>query len=160
MQKRFVLLFGAIALGLGACSSASGAPPSDAPEPVTYDALITEITTSGEPTVVNSWASWCPPCRSEAPLLAIAAKLNDGIHFVMLNTNDNPADAAEFISQAFSDAPMTQYADTSGAVTFELGGGRGLPVTFFYDSAGEIVQIHRGILDEPTLAFYLDEITR
>jgi hypothetical protein len=55
---------------------------------------------------------------------------------------------------------MTHYEDKSGAVTFELGGGRGLPVTFFYDASGEVVQIHRGILDEPTLAFYLDEIKR
>ena len=121
---------------------------------------MTEITTLGEPTVVNSWASWCPPCRSEAPLLATAAQLNEDVRFVMLNTNDNPTDAAAFIGQAFSDAPMTQYADESGAVTFEMGGGRGLPVTFFYDAAGEIVQIHLGILDEPTLAFYVDEITQ
>jgi hypothetical protein len=33
-------------------------------------------------------------------------------------------------------------------------------VTFFYDSAGSLVQVHRGILDEPNLAFYLDEIKR
>lgn len=160
MQKRFLFLLSAITLLAAACSSASTAPPSDAPEPVTYDALMAEITTLGKPTVVNSWASWCPPCRSEAPLLAIAAQLNEDVHFVMLNTNDNPTDAAEFIGQAFSDAPMTQYADESGSVTFEMGGGRGLPVTFFYGAAGEIVQIHLGILDEPTLAFYIDEITQ
>ncbi len=160
MQKRLLLLVSLIAIVGAACSSASGAEPSDAPEPVTYDALITEITTSGMPSVVNSWASWCPPCRSEAPLLATAARTNEEVSFIMLNTNDNPADASEFIGQTFSDAPMTQYADTSGAVTFELGGGRGLPVTFFYDAEGEVVQIHRGILDEPTLAFYLDEIKR
>jgi len=78
----------------------------------------------------------------------------------MLNTNDNPSDAAAFIGEAFTAIPMTHYADESGAVTFELGGGRGLPVTFFYNSSGEMVHVHRGILDEPTLAFYLDEIKR
>ena len=134
--------------------------PALAPESVAYDTLISEITTSGGPTVVNSWAAWCPPCRSEAPLLSTAARTNDGVHFIMLNTKDNPADAAAFIGEAFTDVPMTHYADESGAVTFELGGGRGLPVTFFYDASGSLVQVHRGILDEPTLAFYLDEIKR
>jgi thiol-disulfide isomerase/thioredoxin len=160
MHKRLLLLTFAFALVATACGSSSAAAPANAPTPVTYDALISEITTSGHPTVVNSWAAWCPPCRSEAPLLATAATTNEDVEFIMLNTNDNPTDAAQFIGEAFSGVPMTHYEDKSGAVTFELGGGRGLPVTFFYDASGEVVQIHRGILDEPTLAFYLDEIKR
>ena len=160
MHKRLLLLTFAFALVATACGSSSVAAPANAPTPVTYDALISEITTSGRPTFVNSWAAWCPPCRSEAPLLATAATTNEDVEFIMLNTNDNPTDAAQFIGEAFSGVPMTHYADDSGAVTFELGGGRGLPVTFFYDASGEVVQIHRGILDEPTLAFYLDEIKR
>jgi thiol-disulfide isomerase/thioredoxin len=160
MQKRLLLLIAALALLAAACSSASGAVPADAPDEVTYDALMAEITSSGAPTVVNSWAAWCPPCRSEAPLLTTAAKLNENINFVMLNTKDNQTDAALFIAESFADAPMVHYADPSGGVTFEMGGGRGLPVTFFYDSNGESVHVHFGILDEPTLAFYLDEITR
>ena len=160
MQARHLLLALSLALLSAACTSSSAAAPADTPEPVTYDALITEITTSGHPTVVNSWAAWCPPCRSEAPLLSSAAEINGGVQFIMLNTKDNPGDAAAFIGEAFTGVPMTHYADSSGAITFELGGGRGLPVTFFYDSDGSLVQVHRGILDEPTLAFYLDEITR
>ena len=159
MQKRLFLVI-AVSLLAAACSSGSGTLPSDAPEEIAYDALVAEITTSGTPTVVNSWAAWCPPCRSEAPLLSTAAKLNEDISFIMLNTKDNPTDAAEFIAESFSDTPMTHYADPSGAVTFEMGGGRGLPVTFFYNSDGESVHVHLGILDEPTLAFYLDEINR
>lgn len=160
MHRRLLLLVFILALITTACATSSAAAPADAPKPVTYDALIAEITSSGHPTIVNSWAAWCPPCRSEAPLLATAANTNEDVAFIMLNTNDNPTDAAEFIGEAFTGVPMTHFADNSGAVTFELGGGRGLPVTFFYDSNGEVVQIHRGILDEPTLAFYLDEIKR
>jgi thiol-disulfide isomerase/thioredoxin len=160
MHQRILLLAFSLMLVATACASSFAAAPADAPKPVTYDALISEITTSGHPTVVNSWAAWCPPCRSEAPLLVTAANANEDVQFIMLNTNDNPADAAKFIGEAFVGVPMTHYADGSGAVTFELGGGRGLPVTIFYDADGEVVQIHRGILDEPTLAFYLDEIKR
>lgn len=160
MHARLLLIALSFALITAACANSSAAAPADAPEPVTYDALVIEITTSGHPSVVNSWAAWCPPCRSEAPLLSTAAETNEDVQFIMLNTKDNPADAAAFIGEAFTDVPMTHYADASGGITFELGGGRGLPVTFFYDSAGALVQVHRGILDEPTLAFYLDEIKR
>ena len=52
MHKRLLFLLSAITLIVAACSSASTAPPSDAPEPVTYDALMAEITTLGKPTVV------------------------------------------------------------------------------------------------------------
>ncbi|MEN8040740.1 MAG: TlpA disulfide reductase family protein [Actinomycetota bacterium] len=161
MQKRLFILIAVIGILAAACSSsAEGSTDAGAPQPVTHAELMTEITSVGEPSVVNSWASWCPPCRSEAPLLASAAKANEDVHFVMLNTNDDPANATEFIAQTFADAPMAQYADPTGQVTFAMGGGRGLPVTMFYDTDGTLVQIHRGILDEPTLAFYLDEIKR
>ncbi len=160
MHRRLFVLVLTLALIAAGCASSSAAAPADAPKPITYDELMSEITSSGHPTVVNSWAAWCPPCRSEAPLLATAADTSEDVQFIMLNTNDNPTNAAKFIGEAFTGVPMTHYADNSGAVTFELGGGRGLPVTFFYDAGGDVVQIHRGILDEPTLAFYLDEIKR
>ena len=160
MSRRIALLFIVTAIVASACSSASGAPPQDAPEPVTYDALMAEITTSGRPTVVNVWASWCLPCRSEAPLLATAAATRENVHFIALDVRDNPADAAAFIAQYYADTPMTQYADRSGQIPIEMGGGRFVPITFFYDAAGSLVEIHRGIIDEPTLAFYLDEIQR
>jgi len=55
---------------------------------------------------------------------------------------------------------MTHYADRSGTVPIEMGGGRGVPITFFYNQDAELVMTHSGIIDEPTLAFYLDEIQR
>lgn len=160
MQRTLLPIALGVMLIATACTDSADAPPADAPTPVTYDALADEIATTTQPIVINSWAAWCPPCRSEAPLLATAAESNTDVHFIMLNTKDNPRDAAAFIGDAFSDVALTHYADSSGAVTFELGGGRGLPVTFFYDTSGSLVYVHRGILDEPTLALYLDEIKR
>lgn len=160
MIRRNLLLLTVIAVAATACSSTPEATPRDAPKPITHDVLIAEITTSGKPTVVNVWASWCLPCRSEAPLLATAAVTTEAVHFIGLGVRDNPAKAAAFIAEYYDDVPMTQYSDRSGAVPIEMGGGRGVPITFFYDAHGNLVEIHRGIIDEPTLALFLDEIQR
>ena len=160
MQKRILQLIVGIALVASACSAAVEATPGDAPEPITFDELTAEIAATGRPTIVNVWASWCLPCRSEAPLLATASSTGTNVDFVALNIRDNPGDAAAFIGEYYTNAQMIHYADRSGTVPIEMGGGRGVPITFFYDASGSLVQIHRGIIDEPTLAFYLDEIQR
>ncbi|HEX2360703.1 MAG TPA: TlpA disulfide reductase family protein [Jiangellaceae bacterium] len=53
---------------------------------------------NGDVVVLNVWASWCPPCRKEAPALqAVAADLaDDGVRFVGVNVRDNETDAGAF----------------------------------------------------------------
>jgi len=160
MQKRVLSLIVGVALATAACSNASAVAPGDAPDPITYDELMATVATSDRPIVVNVWASWCLPCRSEAPLLATAAATRENVHFIALNVRDNPHDAAAFIAEYYQEASMTHYADRSGTVPIEMGGGRGVPITFFYNQDAELVMTHSGIIDEPTLAFYLDEIQR
>src|SRR5262245_25995460 len=53
----------------------------------------------GKVVVVNLWASWCPPCRSEAPALERVwrATRSEGVQFVGLNTRDQPAAAQSYV---------------------------------------------------------------
>lgn len=141
------------------CSEQPQGPLPPPPPPITADEL-TALTTSGGPSVVNVWASWCLPCRSEAPLLAEGAARHPDVAFIGLNVQDTPSGAQSFLAEYFSDAEIVHYSDESGSIPNELGAGRGVPVTVFYDADGTIVAIHRGIIDEPTLARYLDEIDR
>ena len=151
----------ALLLLLAACNA--DVDISAVPElPITSTADLQEtLATTNTPVVLNIWASWCVPCRSEAPLLERAAETTAGdIRFIGLNVRDDQTPAREFIAEFFPDAPIEHYADPSGAIPTELGGNRGVPLTFFYDRNGELVELHSGVIDERTLALQIDEILR
>jgi len=101
------------------------------------------------PMVVNVWASWCPPCVREAPLLEAAwLRLSDRVQFVGVNYRDQRADALAFLEEYGLTFPSGE--DAAGSTTDEL---RifGLPTTFFVDASGRIVGQKIGELDEATL---------
>jgi cytochrome c biogenesis protein CcmG/thiol:disulfide interchange protein DsbE len=145
---------------MSGCAPQASGPLPDAPEPTTLDQLESALVTSGAPSVVNVWASWCLPCRSEAPLIAVGSQTHPDVDFIGLNVKDTPLRARQFIAEYLADAEMVHYSDARGRIPVDLGGGGGVPVTFFYDSTGSLVATHRGIIDEPTLARFLDEIDR
>lgn len=112
---------------------------------------------STEPVVVNVWASWCVPCRSEAPLLERAAS-ESGVRFIGLNVRDDQDGARGFIAEFFPDAPIEHFFDSGGDTPLSLGGTRGVPLTFFFAPGGNLVNLHSGVIDERTLALQIDEI--
>ena len=157
------LVFIGIILALAA--SACGSPTPDGPlppppEPTTLEAIQTEVSASGAPTVVNVWASWCLPCRSEAPLVAAAAERHPEVRFIGLNVRDDPSDAQVFMATYLNDVDMLHVSDRSGSIPIDLGATSGVPVTFFYRSDGTQAHVHLGIIDEPTMARLIDEIDR
>ncbi|MEA2000671.1 MAG: thioredoxin domain-containing protein, partial [Actinomycetota bacterium] len=125
----------------------------------TADELNALLADSSRPVVVNVWASWCVPCRSEAPLLEKAAEsMGSDVRFIGLNVRDDQDGARGFIAEFFPDAPIEHRFDSSGDVPVALGGTRGVPLTFFYAPGGELVNLHSGVIDERTLALQIDEI--
>lgn len=156
---RLVAIAVVLAVGAGACSSVPSGPLPDAPTETTTEDLSSLVSSSG-PAVVNVWASWCLPCRSEAPLISAGSRAYPGVTFIGLNVKDTPSKARSFMAEFLSDASMVQLADRSGRIPVDLGGGPGVPITFFYDAAGNLAATHRGVIDEPTLARFLDEIDR
>jgi thiol-disulfide isomerase/thioredoxin len=157
---RTLLIVALAALVVAACG-ASDVDASAIPElpTTTPEEVRTLLDTSAEPVVLNVWASWCIPCRSEAPLLDRAADEFEGaVRFVGVNVRDTQEGAREFIAEFFPEAAIEHLFDPGGAVPPALGGSNAVPLTFFYASGGDLVELHTGVLDERTLALQIDEI--
>jgi cytochrome c biogenesis protein CcmG/thiol:disulfide interchange protein DsbE len=158
--RRFAILVTTLSILAAACGG-SDADISAVPElpPVTGDEMAALLAASDQPVVLNVWASWCIPCRSEAPLLERAAEqFADDVTFVGVNVRDSQTGAREFIAEFFPTAAIDHFFDRSGEVPIALGGNTGVPLTFFYAPGGELVHVQSGVIDERTLALQIDEI--
>jgi cytochrome c biogenesis protein CcmG, thiol:disulfide interchange protein DsbE len=106
---------------------------------------------SGEPRVVNIFASWCIPCRAEAPQLDALAR--HGVPIDGIAVRDRPQDLAGFLA-SWGDPFQAIGADNDRRVQIALGSA-GVPETFVIDGQGVIRHQHIGAInpeDVPTIA--------
>lgn len=140
-----------------ACGTAAGAG-ADLPDlpPITGAELDELLRDSGRPSVVNVWASWCPPCRSEAPLLREAHdQFGGSVDFIGVDVQDNQSDAKDFLAEFGIE--FEQFFDRPRSVP-NFYAAIGTPITFFFDSDGELIRTHLGVIDDRSLALGVDEI--
>jgi thiol-disulfide isomerase/thioredoxin len=102
------------------------------------------------PAVINLWASWCQPCRSELPAMQrLADRAGDRLRVVGVDTGDG-RDAAASFGADIGVALPTLY-DRDKALMNALGRSA-LPVTVFVDAAGRTYVYNRAALDDAALA--------
>jgi thiol-disulfide isomerase/thioredoxin len=111
---------------------------------------------AGKPVVVNLWASWCPPCLREMPVLAAAQQQEKGINFVFVNQGEDAAIAAQYL-KAIPFTLANVWLDP-GSVLGRAIGSTALPTTLFYDENGRLVDTHLGPLSTASLASKLAQL--
>lgn len=113
----------------------------------------------GSIVVLNFWASWCSPCRKEAPDLArtAVAYRARGVRFLGVDERDDPAAALAFQREFGITYPSV--FDPAGSLADDYG-LLGLPTTYVISREGRLLFKFSGFLDKPTLVSTLDSVLK
>lgn len=110
----------------------------------------------GKPVIVNIWASWCSPCRTETPLLEDAWEAHgDEVVILGVDSKDSPSGAVGFMEEFSVTYP--NIFDSSGEIRSRLG-LRGFPTTYVFDAEGTLRTTVVGALTEQRLASILEDL--
>ena len=104
----------------------------------------------GEWVLVNLWASWCEPCRDEAPALERFSRRHedDGVTVLGINVQDNTEDALAFLDEYGSGYPQLRSVGDDRSDAF---GSTGVPENFLVDPDGRLALVWRGVVDDRIL---------
>lgn len=143
--------------------SAEATEASRAPDFTVYDEAGNMLTLSdleGKPAVLNFWASWCGPCKSEmADFNEKYLELGDEVQFVMINLTDGSREtqsgAMEFINEQGYEFPVYFDLDMTASENYQA---YSIPMTYFIDAEGNAVAQATGAIDAETLQRGIDMI--
>ena len=123
-------------------------------DPDQFERLLVSL--RGKPVVVNIWASWCGPCREEAPGLARLARAFQGkAQFIGVDIIDHLAPARAFIRKY--GWPYPSVFDPTGSIRDDLG-FVGQPITVVYDASGRQSFVWSGAVPEEVLRTAVEDV--
>ena len=107
----------------------------------------------GKPVVLNFWASWCGPCKSEMPdFEEVYKEYKEDIHFVMINLTDGSREtmdtATTFLNNSGYTFPVYYDKDSDAAYSYQV---YGIPVTYFINAEGHLIAQGKSALDAETI---------
>lgn len=121
------------------------APRLDLPD-VTFAALdgpdVALGQSQGRPVVINLWATWCPPCRRELPMMMELAENTPDVDVIFLNQGEfGPAIRAYLHDEGLSTDRVALDPEATAMALFDT---PGLPATLFFSSSGQMESVHLG----------------
>lgn len=108
-------------------------------------------------TVVNLWATWCPPCQREMPVFERAQNKYPEHRFVFINQGEASWTVQQYLQRQglnLDHMLLDKHARMSLAV-----GAQGLPATLFYDANGQLVDFRMGEVSAATLSRSLKKLS-
>ncbi|HHJ1296805.1 MAG: prolipoprotein diacylglyceryl transferase family protein [Pseudomonas capeferrum] len=112
----------------------------------------------GKPLVINIWATWCPPCRREMPVLQQAQGDYPHVTFLFVNQGETPENVSTFL--ATTGLSLTHVLFDGAGQLAQRVGSMALPTTLFYDSNGRLIDSHLGELSRASLRHALEPFDR
>jgi cytochrome c biogenesis protein CcmG, thiol:disulfide interchange protein DsbE len=106
------------------------------------------------PAVLNFWATWCAPCRTELPDFQRASEQRPGVRFLGIDEGFEPGTSVEFLDEL--GVTYDQYVDAGGALAAKLEIAE-LPATIVLDAEGDVALRHLGPLNYDELIAALAE---
>ncbi|MCU0278358.1 MAG: TlpA family protein disulfide reductase [Candidatus Nanopelagicales bacterium] len=114
----------------------------------------------GSPGVINVWASWCAPCRAEAPELVAVSKQNPDVNFLGLDTRDTDGAARAFVEKYGITYP--NLPDPNGQLVLQFSDSlppQAIPSTLLIDSEGRVAGRFLGAVDATELDTALQDLS-
>jgi cytochrome c biogenesis protein CcmG/thiol:disulfide interchange protein DsbE len=109
--------------------------------PKAFRARLTSL--RGYPVVVNKWASWCTPCRTEFPIFQRQATVQGKkVAFIGVNAGDSTDPAERFLSA--TPLPFPSYLDPDEDIAKTIRAPANYPITVFFDRSGKLAYVHQG----------------
>ncbi|HEX7000464.1 MAG TPA: TlpA disulfide reductase family protein [Trueperaceae bacterium] len=113
-------------------------------------------TLQGQPVVINLWATWCPPCRRELPMMEAAARSSPDVRFVFADQAEPRDTVARYLEEQGLRLE-TVVLDDHARLGSEFG-SVGLPTTLFFDSEGDHVLTRFGEISSVAMANYISDL--
>lgn len=161
-MRHVAVLIAVVSMLPVACSASEGKVSVSLPrldgESVVDGSPLSSEDFAGDVLVVNAWATWCVPCRTEQPALirAFESYRDRAVSFLGIDHLDDRASATHWIEQEF-EVPYPSLFDPAGEFAAKLG-YPGLPATFVVDAEGTIRFRRFGPITEEGLAGMLDQV--
>lgn len=111
----------------------------------------------GKPVALNLWATWCPHCRREMPLLAKMQTAYPDVQFIFLNQGESAQTVARYLQA--QDLPLQNVLLDARSHIGRHYGNPGLPYTLFFDAQGKLVSHRTGGWSQATLEQALARIS-